>query len=358
MKMIFRRLSVHRGLFLLLTFTVGFSALVELSGQERPRTPEVESFSTTLTQLTKKLRPSVVLIESYGRKRRKDALRRDLFRDPEMGALGAKAEVGAGVIIAPDGLILTHQINVPFEKQQIFVTTSVGRFEARLLIYDGSVDSALLNIVDPKGRKWSAAKWKQTPKVPTLGAFLLSYGNAFGTARDGVPGVSVGHVSGYGVVPAKAALFKGPVILTDASINPGCYGGPAFDRHGNLLGINAPLRKGQRSGALLRVVQPIAPIMTQLKNQLAESKPYLGVLVGKGNALDGLEVVLVKVASPADKAGVKAGDRIRQIDSKEIATAEDLAKLLQKKEPGDKLTVTLRRGKDVKIVEIELGQKK
>ncbi|MDF1663094.1 MAG: PDZ domain-containing protein, partial [Planctomycetota bacterium] len=339
-------------------FTGAFSAFVELSGQEGPKAPEVESFGASLTQLTEKLRPSVVLIESYGRKRRQDALRRDLFRDPEMGALGAKAEVGAGVIISPDGLILTHQIIVPFEKQQIFVTTSQGRFEARLLVFDGTVDAALLNIVDPKGRKWTAAKWNETPAKPTLGAFLLSYGNAFGTARDGVPGVSLGHISGYGEVPAKAALFKGPVILTDASINPGCYGGPAFDRHGRLLGINAPLRKGLRSGALLRVVQPIAPMMKRLKKQLAQSKPYLGVLVGQGNALDGLEVVLVKVASPADKAGVKAGDRIRQINSKEIATRDDLAKLLQKKEPGDKLTVTLRRGKEVKIVEIELGQKK
>lgn len=353
-----QRLSVHKGLFLILVFAGASSVFVELSGQEVPKAPEVESFGMSLTKLTEKLRPSVVLIESYGRKRRQDALRRDLFRDPEMGALGAKSEVGAGVIVSPDGLILTHQIIVPFEKQQIFVTTSVGRFEARLLVFDGAVDAALLNIVDPKGRKWVAAKWKQTPSKPSLGAFLLSYGNPFGTARDGVPGVSVGHVSGFGKVPAKAALYKGPVILTDASINPGCYGGPAFDRHGHLLGINAPLRKGQRSGALLRVVQPIAPIMTQLKKQLAQNKPYLGVLVGQGNALDGLEVVLVKVASPADKAGVKAGDRIRQIDSKEIASREDLAKVLLKKEPGDKLTVTLRRGQDVKIVEIELGQKK
>lgn len=358
MRALLNRWSSHSGLFLLLSISLAFSAVIELSGQETEKQAEVESFGASLTKLTERLRPSVVLIESYGRKRRKDALRRDLFRDPEMGALGAKREVGAGVIIAPDGLILTHQINVPFEKQQIFVTTSEGRLEARLLVYDGTGDAALLSLVDPKKRKWKAANWKKTPKEPTLGAFLLSYGNPFGTARDGVPGLSVGHVSGYGEVPAKAALFKGPVILTDASINPGCYGGPAFDRFGRLLGINAPLRKGQRSGALLRVVQPIAPMMTQLQKKLAQNKPYLGVLVGGGNALDGLEVVLVKVASPADKAGVKAGDRIRQINSKDIASREDLAKLLKSKEPGDKLTVTLRRGAEVKIVEIELGLKK
>jgi serine protease Do len=348
-----KRPSLAATLFAFFVCAAALSSVFELSGQDEETPP---SFSRSLTALVKAVRPSVVLVDSYGQLRRKDSIRRDLFRDPEMGALGSKHEIGAGLFISRDGLILTHAINVPFKKQQIFVTTYRGRFEARLLVHDSEVDAALLKIIDPTKRAWPDATW-HSQKRPVVGSLLLSFGNPFGTARDGVPSSSLGVVSAFTEIEARDALYRGPVIVTDASINPGCYGGPAFDMSGRLLGINGPLRRAHRSGALLRCIQPIAPVLKSLKQRLLREPPYLGILVATGRAPNGLPVVMVQAGSPAEKAGVRAADRIRRIDSTDIHSKDDMARVMAGKHAGDGVRISIARGQDIRVIELTLGRR-
>lgn len=335
----------------------GAQAVKQGAAQEHKPAPAGTSFSERWVKVAARAEKHVVLIRVEGAKRRRDALKRDLFKNPEAGDLGSLIEVGAGVIVSKDGLVLTHASLVPFERPSVVMATARGTFKGRLLVRHNKLDAALLRIDSP--HTWEPAEFvKKAPKAAVqVGDFVCAFGNPFGSSKDGKPSVSVGVVSGFVALRARDAIYQKPVYLTDISVNPGCYGGPVFNAKGQLLAIVSPLLSSQSSGALLRCAQPAWDISEQLKQRMKGDPPYLGIVVNKGDGLDGLPIQLVQPGSPADKAGLKPGDILKLLDRTEMNKVVDLVNYLSRCRAGDRLVITIRRGEQVKIIELRLGKK-
>lgn len=354
-------------LFPALALLAAFAAGQELAGQEA-RAPK-PVFRTELRSLAARQRPSVVLIESRGRERRSGGLRRDLFRLPEAGAIGTSVEKGVGVIVGPDGIVLTSAAVVPFESPTILVSTARGRFPARLLACDQAADACLVKILDPKGadaEPWPTATPRRSegPDAAAEGLALV-WGDPFGAGRDGRPSVSLGLLSGPVQPAARDIVYTEPVLTVDAAINPGGYGGPVFDAENRLVGIVAPLILSERSDSLLRVVLPVEPILAALRRRLAAPAAWLGVLVtadpGTGAGPDsrppGLLVTGVQPGSPAEQAGLRAGDHIRSVGQDVVTTPDQLAERLSRESIGAEIVLTVRRDGAVKIFPVTLGRR-
>lgn len=155
-----------------------------------------------------------------------------------------------GVLVDPRGLVLSDAdatlkevrqsgpgappTKVHAERATVFLPPPDGRsFPARLLRRDEATDSALLQVELPGMTRLPAVNVADS-SVPALGTYLLVAGNAFGTAREGAPAVSIGIVSAL-APPAKEG--EPGRFYTNAPVNPGSNGGPVVDLGGNLLGI-------------------------------------------------------------------------------------------------------------------------
>ena len=164
------------------------------------------------------------------------------------------------------------------------------------------------------------------------------------------------------------------VIQTDAAINPGNSGGPLLDSAGHLIGMNTAIvsPSGAYAGIGFAVpVDTINRIVPQLIRSGHVKKPGLGIRVIESDFLREHGVVGAVVAdvlpdSPAHKAGIlplhrgpggniALGDIITAIDDVAVENGEDLLKVLDERQPGDKVRLTLARGKEQREVKVQLG---
>ena len=313
---------------------------------------EPESVSSVLPE---GIRKSVVLIECRGRVRRRDADQRGLFSDPSALSIGALEEFGAGVIIDPSGLVLTHAALVPFEQPRIIVRSPEGVFAATVVARAPAHEAALLKIEAPDKRRFTSAATLDRRR-PVNGQLVLCMGNPFGVGRDGRAALGLGVVSAVTRPRARELVSPSPLILTDAALNPGTTGGPMFDLSGRLLGIQAPLIYDLDDDRLCGGALPLAELMTALDAVRAPARPYLGLVLAPGNVLDGLAVRAVRPGSPADRGGVRAGDLLRMLDAEHLSSSAQLAELLEAHRPGDSVELTLRRGDRAMVVTVSLGR--
>jgi len=335
---------------------------LDLSGQEgtpapQPAAPQPaapQSLGTSIMKAYEAIRPAVVTIEASGLARRSDSPRGDLFGDPEAGSIGALSESGAGLIVGPEGIVITHAQLAAFRSPKIIVNSVHGRHPARVLARDPDGDGALLKI-EAGAQRFAFARLAKLP--PSLGSLVLALGNPFRIARDGRPSLSLGVVSGVGLVAMRVRRRRDQVILTDAAINPGSQGGPLVSLSGRVLGLLAPLARSSRSGHLTRYAIPIRPVLARLKAALKASRAWLGVVVAEGNALDGLPVSYVQPGSPAARAGILAGDRLRRLGETTISRADELARELANARPGQELRLVIRRQGAVLVIVVKLERR-
>jgi serine protease Do len=264
--------------------------------------------------------------------------------------------MGSGVVISPDGYIVTNN-HVVDGAVDIRVTTSNRRvLKAKLIGTDPLTDLAVLKVNAPD---LASAPWGDSKEVRP-GQTVLAFGNPYGFRFTVTRGIvsAVNRANPDSTDPSKPGAF----IQTDAAINPGNSGGPLVDARGEVVGINTFLvsPSGTFSGMGFAIPsQIVRPTVETLIRDGKVSHGHIGIGIADvtpenakffDNSTTGGVVTQVELDSPAAKAGLQIGDVITEIDGQKVTDASELQVMVGQKQPGSKITLkVLREGKSMTI---------
>ena len=297
-----------------------------------------------------------------------DDLFRYFFGEDPYGSRGyrggqapARQGSGSGVIIRPDGYIVTNN-HVVENASKIEVTLNNNKtYEATVIGTDPATDVALIKI-DATGLP--AVQFADSDQL-RLGEWVLAIGSPLGEELRST--ITAGIVSAKGrSMPNYDGQFKiESFIQTDAAVNPGNSGGALVNKQGELVGINTAIvsTTGSYSGYSFAVPSNIVKkVVSDLIDFGSVKRAMLGIsgatvteeLIKSQNLSvtnpEGVYVAEVVKGGAADKAGIKKGDVVVSIDGTKTATMPELQAKVNSYHPGDKATVKLLRdGKDVEV---------
>jgi serine protease Do len=279
------------------------------------------------------------------------------FNHPMQPQTQIEHGIGSGVIISPDGYIVTNNhvidgavdINVTMKDRRIF--------KAKLIGADPLTDLAVIKI---EGTNLPNAPWGNSTELRP-GQTVLAFGNPFGFRFT----VTRGIVSGLNRPNpfSKNGRAPGSFIQTDAAINPGNSGGPLVDARGEVIGINTFLVSNSDSFSGMGFAIPtqiVRPTVDSLIRDGKVSHGYMGIGISDvtpENAKffhvdndEGAIVTQVENDSPAAKASLKVGDVITGIDGQKVSDASQLQIEVGQKQPGTSIKLdVLRDGKNENI---------
>jgi S1-C subfamily serine protease len=289
---------------------------------------------------------------------------------------------GSGFVIDKDGTILTNAHVINGARKVTVQFANKKQVEAKVLGKDESTDVALLK-VDPSGLGLVPLELGSSRAVQ-VGDPAVAIGNPFGLERT----LTTGVISAvHRPIQAPNGFRIDDAIQTDAPINPGNSGGPLIDATGKVIGVNSQIEtggSGSNGNIGIGFAVPIdtaRAIIPELKKSGHVDRGYLGVgtrtidksLQGLNLPVDhGALVESVTPGSPADKAGIRAGDIsatldgdpiqlggdiITEVDGKPIKSDTDLSAAIADRKPGEKVQITIRRGDKTKKVEVTLADR-
>ena len=332
-------------------------------------TPDKKSAPNSLLKLnsfsgvTKKVMPSVVSVFTS---KEVKVSRHPLFNNPnfrDLLGLGDQLEeqtkrktgLGSGVIISPEGYILTNH-HVIAAADEIEIGLNDGRNAKAIVIgSDPETDLAVIKI-DMKGLPSITFGHSDQAEV---GDIVLAIGNPFGLGQT----VTMGIISALGRTLGINTYEN--FIQTDAAINPGNSGGALVDIKGNLIGINTLIysRSGGSLGIGLSIPTIVAKkIMEQIIQTGNVTRGYIGVEVQdltkelaesfRLTNTKGALIAGVYPEGPADKAGIKRGDILVAVEGKPITNSSDMLNLIAALSPGQVATLMILRNQEEKPFKI------
>jgi len=272
---------------------------------------------------------------------------------------------GSGVIISSDGYILTCA-HVVDGASTITVTINDKDYTAALVGEDTTSDIAVIKI-DADGLTPATVGDSDSLKV---GQSVMAVGNPLGELGGTVTGGMISALNRSVTIQGSSSTNTMSLIQMDASVSPGNSGGGLFNMNGELIGIvNAKSSSSDAEGLgfAIPINDAIKVAQELLENGYVTGRPYLGITyvavedsqtaAQLGVNAYGVYVVDVVKGGPAEKAGLKAGDRIVSVDGSEIASKDDLGTLMQKHSAGDTLSITIARDGQMQTVSVTLGEK-
>jgi Do/DeqQ family serine protease len=269
--------------------------------------------------------------------------------------------LGSGVIVSPKGYVLTNH-HVVEGADEIEVALTDGRkLKAKAVGSDPEIDIAVLQVEDA-----------QLPAIVfgdgdalRVGDVVLAIGNPFGVGQT----VTMGIVSALGRSHLGINTFEN-FIQTDAAINPGNSGGALIDTAGNLVGINTAIYS--RSGGSLGIGFAIPAssarrIMEQIIQTGSVTRGWIGVEAQEitpeiadsfrlGSA-SGVLIAGILSGGPADRAGVKPGDILLEIEGKPVRDPNSMLNLVAALVPGKPASIRLRRSNKEMEVQVMVGKR-
>src|SRR6266545_4473031 len=268
--------------------------------------------------------------------------------------------LGSGVIVDSSGICLTNA-HVVERATDIEVVTSEGnKHKAKVVGLDKRTDLAVLRLQG--GGPYPAIVLGDSDKVK-VGDWVLAIGSPFGLQQT----VTAGIISAKG-----RSIGQGPFddfLQTDAAIHPGNSGGPLVNMSGEVVGINSAIlsRSGGNVGIGFSIPVNMAKrIYTELHAKGKVTRGWLGVSIqpmtpelAKGFGLKEAKGVLISDVvqdSPADRAGIAAGDIVTEFDKKKVETPQDLQKAVALTAPGKGVPLKVWRDKGEKTLEIKIGE--
>lgn len=267
--------------------------------------------------------------------------------------------LGSGFIISPDGYIFTNN-HVVEQSEKIRVKLSDGReYDARIIGRDAKTDIALIKI--KPSDSLPVVEIGDSEKL-RVGDWVLAIGNPFGLEQT----VTAGIVSAKGRV-----IGAGPYdnfIQTDASINPGNSGGPLFNLEGKVIGINtAIVAQGQGIGFAIPISMA-KDMLPDLKAKGKVTRGWMGISVQditedmaksfKLKDINGAIVAEVFAGDPADRAGLKAGDIIVEVNGKKIKDTHELLMMIASFRVGENVRVKVLRDGQEKSFNVVVGERR
>ena len=282
----------------------------------------------------------------------------DEFDDtPQRGS-----SLGSGVIISPDGYILTNH-HVVATADQIEVALADGRkAKARIIGSDPETDLAVIKIDLPGTIPAVTFGHSDQSQV---GDIVLAIGNPFGVGQT----VTMGIVSALKRNHLGLNTFEN-FIQTDAAINPGNSGGALADVNGNLIGINSAIYSPNGGSLGIGFAIPVSTakmIMEQIIQHGSVTRGWIGVAVQeltpelaesfKLNNLQGVLISEVIRGSPANKAGVQPGDILTSVDNKPLTDSSVMLETISNLLPGKIVSLKLLRNQQEVIVQVTVGKR-
>jgi serine protease Do len=270
---------------------------------------------------------------------------------------------GSGIIISPDGYIVTNN-HVVEGAQKVTVTLSDGSvFAATTVGTDPQTDLAVVKI-DASDLACLHILNNSLEQLSVLDP-VVAVGNAL--ALPGGPTWTTGVVSNLGrSIQEDNGVVLNDIIQTDAAINPGNSGGPLLDVAGQVVGVNVAIASNAENIGFAISTDTVVPVVESLIAQGKVVRPWLGVSVGTVTptiqqyyhlAVDaGALITGVSSGSPADEAGLTAGDVIVKVDDTDISSATDLSAAIASHQVGDQIAIVYYRGNAQESVTATLGE--
>lgn len=272
--------------------------------------------------------------------------------------------LGSGFIISADGHILTNAHVVEGADEVLVRLTDKREYKAKVIGYDKRTDIALIKI---EAAGLPVVRLGD-PNRLRVGEWVAAIGSPFGFESS----VTAGIVSAKGrSLPQENYV---PFIQTDVAINPGNSGGPLFNMRGEVVGVNSQIysRSGGYQGIAFAIPIDVAmDVQSQLRATGKVSRGRLGVVIQEVTRElaesfglqkpQGALVTTVEKGSPAEKAGVEAGDIILKFDGKVVTQSSDLPRIVGGTRPGTKSSMQVwRKGasRDIAITVAEIQDDK
>jgi S1-C subfamily serine protease len=267
------------------------------------------------------------------------------LRVPRRGSGGRGESLGSAVVFTADGFLLTNA--------HVVGQASVGT----AAFWDGTTAPFTVVGADPLSDLAVVRATGETPAPAVLGEadslvvgqLVVAVGNPLGLAGS----VTAGVVSALGrSMPAGQRIIE-DVIQTDAALNPGNSGGALADSRARVVGINTAVA-GVGLGLAVPINATTRRIVSALMHDGRVRRAYLGIAVAPapvapvwrsrlGGRSTGLRVASVVVGGPGDRAGLRTGDLLLTADGHEVATAQDLQRLMFTDAIGRRLSITVMR---------------
>jgi len=342
-----------------------FSAAVQ-----EPAQPQ-QGVTTTFAPVVEKVAPGVVTVFTTQTVSRGvtsfpfgDDTLRQFFggQSPQTQGKQTLQGLGSGVIVSPDGYILTaNHVVSGADEIMVGLGTELRKYKAKKVGTDPGTDVALLKIEE---KNLPAIMFADSDKA-RAGDVVLAIGNPFGLRQTVTMGIisAVGR-GGMGIVDYEN------FIQTDAAINMGNSGGALVDTGGRLLGINTAIfsRSGGNQGIGFAIPANLArDVMQSLREKGRVVRGYIGASVQtltpelaeamkfKGQPTGAL-VSEVTPKSPSEKAGMKTGDVITSVNGKKISDARELRLMIGSMAPGTKVQIEVNHEGQSKIINVELAE--
>jgi len=317
-------------------------------GTQPEGTPILDAYSQAVIEVADRLRPAVVNVSVWGR-------RRSPWEDPPNGN-------GSGIIIAPDGLVVTNN-HVVERARRVDVTFANGeQAETEVLGRDAASDLAVLRA---NASSLPAAEFGDATEL-RVGQLVLAIGSPYGFHST----VTAGVISALGrSMRTVAGRLIDNVIQTDAAINPGNSGGPLVTSQALVVGINtAAIGPGAGIGFAIPVNDTTRRILAALISHGIYRRAYLGIsgrerplyareaqLLARQQPM-GVELVEVEPGGPAAQAGMRPGDLLVALDGEPLTGMAALQGALAPERIDREVTVEIVRGDRRLLIAARLGE--
>ena len=285
----------------------------------------------------------------------------DMFKEFNKPTERKATALGSGFIINKDGIVVTNNHVIQGAEDIIVSVNGSTEYKAKVIGTDPYMDLAVLQIQSDE--KFIPVSFGDSDNA-RVGDWVIAIGNPFGFGGTVTSGIISSRNRDIGLTRYD------DFIQTDASINQGNSGGPLFNLDGKVVGINTAIIAPGSSGSIgigfAIPSNPASKVVDQLIKYGETKRGWLGVRiqevtkeiaeVEKLEKPAGALVASVSENSPADKAGVKAGDIILEFDGKEVDTMRKLPKLVAQTEVGKKVILKIWRNQKLISKRVLLGR--
>ena len=284
--------------------------------------------------------------------------------NPRSQQMPIRQGAGSGVIISPDGFIVTNNHVIDDADEITVVLNDKREFKAKLIGTDPSTDVALIKI-DASGLP--TLKFSNSDNLK-LGEWVLAVGNPFNLTSTVTAGIVSAKSRDIGINPDQMRIES--FIQTDAAVNPGNSGGALVNTHGELVGINTAIasQTGSYSGYSFAIPSNIVQkVVGDLKEYGDVQRALLNVNISDVNAdiakkynldkIEGVFVGKVIAGGAAELAGIKDNDVIISVDHVNVNSTSELQEQIGKHRPGDVVLIEVKRDNKRKPFNVTLRNK-
>lgn len=339
-------------------------------------TPQTLVPSNFVAQVVRDVGPAVVRIDAQ---RTVETTAPEMFNDPffrrffgnqipNIPDKQIQSGTGSGFILNKEGQIITNA-HVVDRADKVTVVLKDGRqFEGQVMGRDPVTDVAVVKI---EADNLPTVKLGDSERLQP-GDWAIAIGNPLGLDNTVTTGIisAVGRSSSEVGVPDKRVDF----IQTDAAINPGNSGGPLLNSKGEVIGVNTAILQGAQGLGFAIPINTVDRIAEELIATGEVKHPYLGIQMvtltpevkeqlnnnpNSGlfvNEDEGVLIMRVMPGSPADNAGLRAGDVIQQINKQPVKDADDVQQAVMQERVGNQLQLGLRRNGEPLSIQVKAGE--